>query len=58
MIVKPKPKVSKASVHYRTPKDQRKRCGTCAMLHGRSCDLVEGTISPSMVCDKWVKKNG
>lgn len=48
-------KVSKASVHYRDSTGARK-CGNCAMLHGKTCDLVMGTIGRNYVCDKWVKR--
>jgi hypothetical protein len=48
-------KVSKSSVNYRTGTASR-RCGNCVMYHNHKCDLVEGEISPPMVCDRWEGK--
>lgn len=54
-IIMERDKVSKRAVNYR-PKTGVNRCGNCAMLHGRACDLVEGDIDPQYTCDKWLKK--
>lgn len=53
MIVKKK--VSKQSVNYRKATGTR-HCGSCAMFHNGTCDLVMGKIERQYVCDRWVKK--
>lgn len=45
-------KVSKTSVHYRLASSNH-RCGTCDMYSSGSCTLVEGSIDPGHVCDRW-----
>lgn len=57
-------KLTKESVSYRDADGgSNKRCGTCDMFRsdtttgaGGSCSLVEGSISPQAVCDRWESK--
>ena len=56
-FTKPREQVSKKSVNYRkaTPGAEH-RCGNCVMYRASRCDLVEGYIVPTDVCDKWEAK--
>lgn len=46
--------ISKADANYRPASDPSKSCGTCGHYDGNGgCAVVSGTISPSMVSDKW-----
>jgi len=52
-------KYSKYQVHYRiSAPDMAKRCGNCAMFNriAKTCDVVEGKIEASSVCDRWQAK--
>lgn len=51
-----KPKLSKASVHYRDATSTKRCCGTCSHMSGQSCDLVAGTINRNDVCDRYSAK--
>ena len=46
-------KVSKASVDYRPADLPDVRCGTCVMYSAHTCTLVQGSIDPQHVCDRW-----
>ena len=54
-------KLTQESVHYRDADGgSNMRCGTCDMFRsdtttgvGGSCTIVEGSISPQAVCDRW-----
>lgn len=42
--------ISKDKVNYR----HHEQCSTCMYFYPlNSCKIVEGNISPEMVCDKW-----
>ena len=50
---------TKQEVRYRMVTPQAsKRCGNCAMFHraSKSCDIVNGTILPQAVCNKWITR--
>jgi hypothetical protein len=51
-------KVPKASVHYQTHPNGKKRCGTCVnfIAASNTCKRVEGPVSPSGWCGLWTKK--
>lgn len=45
-------KLAKAEVHYR-PGSFTRRCANCSMYDDHSCTLVDGSIDPHYVCDRW-----
>jgi hypothetical protein len=59
-------KLTRESVAYRdADAGSNRRCGTCGMFRsdtatggGGSCTLVEGSISPQAVCDRYEPREG
>ena len=41
--------LTKEDVNYRL----HEQCNTCTYFWGKSCEKVDGNISPDAVCDKW-----
>jgi anaerobic selenocysteine-containing dehydrogenase len=51
-------KMAQAAAAYQTKPKDGAQCDGCALFQGpSSCQLVDGTISPSGWCKFWAKKN-